>query len=108
MTFELKFEGTNYLKSWGNGIWVEGRTSTRMRRQMGVWQRCQCGQIERERSEKKTSDKELGERDEVRRDPAALIRTLTLMLRRWGQIQAEEGPDVILCFKVTLVAMCRG
>ena len=76
--------------------------------ELGVWQRCQCGQIEWERSERKTSDKEQGERDEVRRDPAALIRTLTLMLRRWGQIRAEEGPDVILCFKVTLVAVCRG
>ena len=39
------------------------------------------------------SGKELGERDEVM-EGAALIRTL--MLRRWGQIQAEEGPDVIL------------
>lgn len=51
------------------------------------------------------SDKELGERNAVRRDPASLIRTLTLMLRRWGQILAEEGPDVILCFKVTLAAV---
>lgn len=41
------------------------------------------------------SGKELGERDEVM-EGAAPIRTLTLMLRRWGQIQAEEGPDVIL------------
>ena len=53
-------------------------------------------------------DKELGERNAVRRDPAALIRTLTLMLRRWGQILAEEEPDVILCFKVTLAAVCGG
>lgn len=37
VTFELKFEGTNHLKSWGNGIWVEGRTSTRMLRQTRVW-----------------------------------------------------------------------
>ena len=113
VTFELKFEGTNHLKSWGNGIWVEGRTSTRMLRQMRVWRVGGLTKMsvwpKRVREEqKKTSDKELGERNAVRRDPAALIRTLTLMLRRWGQILAEEEPDVILCFKVTLAAVCGG
>ena len=52
------------------------------------------------------SGEELGQRDEVFEE-AALIRTLTLMLWRWGQIQAEEGPDVILCFKATLAAVCK-